>query len=151
MPNKVTVLFNYVPQVRAAIRGEALEKALLAGGQVIEANARVNTTRVFSSESTGGAGLGGSIITVPVKSSGNSARVHVGPTKVYGKIQELGGVIKAVHAKMLSWVNEAGERIFANAVHIPARPYLRPAVDEHKDEIEQAISHQIRKDIEAAL
>jgi phage gpG-like protein len=118
---------------------------------VIEAQAKINTTKVFSSKSTGGAGLGGSIKIELIQSGETSAEVHVGPTVVYGPIQELGGTVKPLHAKMLSWVNEAGERIFANAVHLPARPYLRPAVDEHKSEIEDAIGYQLKQAIEDAL
>jgi HK97 gp10 family phage protein len=148
---KVNVLYNYIPKVQNAITGELLAKALMAGGQVIEANAKINVARVFSSKSTGGAGLGGSITTELVEKSETSAKVHVGPSKVYGAIQEFGGTVKPLHAKMLSWVNEDGERIFAFAVHLPARPYLRPAVDEHKSEIEQAIGYQVKMAIEGAL
>lgn len=147
----VKVLYNYIPKVQKAITGDVLAKALMAGGQVIEANAKINVARIFSSKSTGGAGLGGSISTVLVEQSETSALVHVGPSKLYGAIQEFGGTVRALHAKMLSWVNDAGERIFAFAVHLPARPYLRPAVDEHKDEIEQAIGYQVKKAIEASL
>jgi len=66
---------------------------------------------------------------------------------IYGRIHELGGIILPVHAKMLSWVDN-GKRIFAKRVQIPARPYLRPAVDEHENEIGQAVGHQLRKQIE---
>jgi phage gpG-like protein len=148
---KPIVLYNHIPGVRKGTSGKKLAKALMAGGQVIEAYAKINTTKVFSSKSTGGAGLGGSIFTDLVKSSATSALVHVGPSKEYGRIQELGGTVKPRNKKMLSWVNEAGERIFANAVHLPARPYLRPAADEHKDEIKQAISYQLEKNIQEAL
>jgi HK97 gp10 family phage protein len=147
----VRVLYNHIPKVKGTVTGEMLAKALMAGGQVIEANAKINTTKVFSSKSTGGAGLGGSIFTDLVKSTKTSALVHVGPSAVYGAIQEFGGVVRPLHAKMLSWLNEAGERIFAKMVSLPARPYLRPAVDEHRDQIAEAISHQIEKGIKGAL
>jgi hypothetical protein len=147
----VTTVFNYVPKVKAAVTGEALAKALLAGGFVVETQAKINVNNTFSSKSTGGAGLGGSIHTELVEQTSTSALVHVGPSKVYGRIQELGGIIKPVFAKMLSWVNDSGERVFANMVHIPARPYLRPAIDEHKDEVQQAISIQVEKSVKAAL
>jgi len=152
MPSpKVIVKFNYTPKVIKAITGETLAKALMAGGQVIEAQAKINVEKTFSSKSTGGAGLGGSIHTELVESSETSAKVHVGPSVIYGRIQELGGVIKPVFAKMLSWVNDAGERVFANVVHIPARPYLRPAVDNNLDKIKDAIGYQIEKSINEVL
>lgn len=146
---QVVIKINNVERVRKAVTGAQLKAAVLAGGHVIEANAKINVEKTFSSKSTGGAGLGGSIQTVLSKSTEISAEADVGPTVIYGRIQELGGIVLPVTAKMLSWV-EDGVRIFANKVHIPARPYLRPAVDEHKDEIGNAISYQLKKGIEGA-
>lgn len=137
-------------KMQAAARGEALGRAAMAGGQVIEAYAKINVESTFSSKASGGGGLGGSIHTELTKSTATSAEVSVGPSVVYGRIQELGGIVRPVTAKMLSWVDD-GVRIFANLVHIPPRPYLRPAVDEHEDEIVSAVGESLRKDIEAAL
>ncbi len=123
-----------------AARGETLKKAALAGGLVIETYAKINVNDIFSSKATGGAGLGGSITTEVTKASDTAVEVSTGPTVVYGRIQELGGIIKPVLAKMLHWINDAGEDVFAHVVHIPARPYLRPAVDEHQEEIIMAVA-----------
>jgi phage gpG-like protein len=146
--SKVIVLEDNFKAVRKAVTGEGLKKAALAGGLVIEANAKINVEKTFSSKSTGGAGLAGSIQTVISKSTSTLAEVEVGPTVIYGRIQELGGVILPVFAKLLSWVDD-GKRIFAKRVQIPARPYLRPAMDEHEDDIRDAVGFQIKKDIEA--
>jgi len=144
---KMKIVKNNVAAVKKIVSGDALMKAALAGGQVIEGNAKINVNNTFSAKSTGGAGLAGSIQTVKSKSTKERATVNVGPTVIYGRIQELGGIILPIYAKMLSWVDN-GKRIFANRVQIPARPYLRPAVDEHEKEIVQAISFQIKKGIE---
>jgi phage gpG-like protein len=149
MKTKVIMLLNNSAAIRKAVTGEQLKKAALAGGHVIEANAKINVEKTFSSKSTGGAGLGGSIQTVIAKAGETSAWVDVGPTVIYGRIQELGGIVLPVVAKMLSWVDD-GKRIFAKKVQIPARPYLRPAVDEHKAEIEQAVGYKLRSQIEQA-
>ena len=69
---------------------------------------------------------------------------------VYARIQELGGIIKPVTAKMLSWVSDTGERIFANAVHIPARPYLRPALDENEKDVVKAVETEIWRNLDKA-
>lgn len=131
-----------------AAKGEALLDAVEAGARVIETYAKINVEKTFSNDSTGG--LAGSIM-VETSGGGTSVEARVGPTKVYGRIQELGGVIKPVTAKMLHWVKE-GVDYFANSVTIPARPYLRPAVDEHHPEIETAIINVIkRKLMEAGL
>ena len=70
----------------------------------------------------------------------------------YGRIQELGGSIRPVNKKLLSWIDpDTGERVVARAVTLPARPYLRPAVDEHGDEIEEAVAAQVRDAINGAI
>jgi phage gpG-like protein len=69
---------------------------------------------------------------------------------VYAAIHEFGGVINAKAGKFLSWVNKEGKRIFAKSVHIPARPYLKPAVDEHMDEIREAVGIDLVDAIEKA-
>lgn len=132
--------------LRGAVRTEALGDAVEAGARVIEGNAKINANDVFSDKSTGA--LANSIV-VEVTSSGNTANADIGPTVIYGRIQELGGVIKPVHAKLLHWV-EDGLDIFARVVHIPARPYLRPAVDDHKDEITDAVGASLKRSIEGA-
>ena len=163
---RVITLENNVKAILKAATGDTLKKAALAGGQVIEANAKINVNNTFSSKSTSGAGLGGSIQTVVSKSTKTRAEVDIGPTVIYGRIRELGGLILPIHGKMLSWllgngsgtgkqkalgrvfVNKEG-RVFAERVQVTATPYLRPAVDEHENEIRQAVGYQLKKGIEA--
>jgi phage gpG-like protein len=147
----VTIKDNRIKKLQGAMRKKGLEKAVMAGGQQLEAYAKINVNETFSSKATGGAGLAGSIQTVIETSSDQAAYAAVGPTVVYGRIQELGGEILPVHAKMLSWINDAGERIFAKRVVLPARPYLRPAYDEHKTEIVQVMKDTLRRIIDEAL
>jgi phage gpG-like protein len=139
-----------VSKVIASLRKETLQRAAMAGGTVIQNYAKINANSVFR-KSHGGAGLAGSIIVEVAESTQDGCVVNVGPTTIYGRIQELGGVIKPVFAQLLSWINEAGERVFAKSVTIPPRPYLRPAADEHKDEIKAAVAEQIRIGIERSL
>lgn len=61
-------------------------------------------------------------------SSGGIHRGRIGPTIVYGRIQELGGTIVPRTARMLSWMG-GGVRHFARSVHLHARPFMKPAVD----------------------
>jgi phage gpG-like protein len=133
-------------KMQRAARAEALIDAVEAGARVIETNAKINVEKTFSFMSSGG--LAGSII-VETSGNGNHAQSKIGPTKIYGRIQELGGLIKPVHAKMLQWWDH-GEAIFAHVVHIPARPYLRPAVDEHLPEIQEAIGNTLARRISEA-
>jgi hypothetical protein len=48
---------------------------------------------------------------------------------VYGRIHELGGVIRPVTAKALAVPLPEGGIALVQSVTIPARPYLRPAAD----------------------
>jgi len=145
----VEIKINNVDAVIAACSGADLIRAIKAGGQVIENYAKINVEKTFSGKSKGGAGLGGSIKTVVSKATDTDVDVDIGSGLVYARAQELGAIILPIYAKMLSWVADSGERIFANRVQIPARPYLRPAVDEHKSEIGDAIGIQLKKGIEA--
>lgn len=146
----IKTVVNNVDKIIGAVSGEQLERAAMAGAQVIEAQAKINVNRVFSSKSTGGAGLAGSIQSVVSEKSDTSVWVDVGPTVIYGRIQELGGIVRPVFAKALSWVDDSGVRIFAKMVQIPPRPYLRPAIDENKSKIERAVEYQLKKQISEA-
>jgi len=146
---KVTVLENHIEDIKKSLREKTLENAAMAGGQVIRNNAILNIQRTFKNVH-GTRGLSRIVVQVQKKSN-TSCTVDIGPTVVYGRIHELGGIIRPIKAKMLSWVNEAGQRVFANAVHIPARPYMRPAVDDHMDEIKQAVGAAVAEGVRQSL
>jgi hypothetical protein len=55
----------------------------------------------------------------------------VRPTVVYARIQEKGGDIYPVRAKMLRFAVD-GQARFAKHVHLPARPYMAPAAERMK-------------------
>lgn len=130
------------------VRGRVIAKAAMAGGYVIEGHAKINVEKTFK---PGTGNLAGSIQTVLEKSDENSAEVSVGPTVIYGRIQELGGVIRPVTAKRLYWMGEDGQLRSAMVVVIPPRPYLRPAVDENEGRIWKAVSENLRIEIEGQI
>lgn len=107
--------------------------AVRAGGHAMEAQIKINI-RSQGLIDTGN--LINSIQVRDVKESGQGAECTVGSAGViYAAIHEFGGTILPKRAKMLSWISKrTGERIFAKSVTIPARPYIRPAVDEHKQD-----------------
>jgi len=167
MSKDVIVLKNNINAVRGVITGAALKSAVMAGGGVLQNYAKINVEKTFSGKSTGAAGLGESIKTIVSTSTETKAEVDVGPTVIYGAIREFGGMILPVHAKMLSWLLGSGSsgkkkqkalgrvfvsdgRVFAEAVQVFPTPYLRPAFDEHKDQIVDAMMYQIKKAIAQA-
>jgi phage gpG-like protein len=145
---KVVVLENRFEAVRKAASGPQIQHALMQGGEVIRNWARLNIRKNKLIDTSN---LVNSIDVAPSKaSSDTAAEVAVGTGVVYAAIHEFGGVINAKAGKFLSWVNKEGKRIFAKSVHIPARPYLRPAVDEHMDEIREAVGIDLMDAIEKA-
>ncbi len=72
--------------------------------------------------------LARSIIATPAVGVGAWASATIGPTIIYGRIQELGGTVNAKGGKKLAWQGPGGMR-FAKSVTLPARPYLRPTTE----------------------
>ena len=58
---------------------------------------------------------------------------------VHAAIHEYGGVIKAHGGGFLTFQTKDGTWHRVRSVNMPARPYLRPAVDEHEEEIMQSV------------
>lgn len=151
MSNKTYTIAEFAEALKRldkTARGKALKRSAMAGGYVIEAQAKINANTTFKASTSN---LAGSIFTDTISESDMEVEVAVGPSVVYGRIQELGGTVKPVSAKLLHWVNEQGEHRTAKEVTLPARPYLRPAIDENGDKIVKAISENLRIEIEAAL
>lgn len=66
---------------------------------------------------------------------------------IYGRIHELGGIIRPRAGKYLRF--KIGEKwITASQVRIPARPYLEPSVKESIDKIKGFIVDSIKKELE---
>lgn len=109
---------------------KAAEQALVAGGEVIVAYAKINCEAQ-------GLHKGGQLINSIQVYDPSPESVLVGSRGVvYAAAHEFGVTIRPKRAKMLSWIDEAsGKRVFANQVTLPERAYLRPAIDEHKSEV----------------
>jgi len=150
MTKNVIVLKNNFPAFRKALSGEALMEAVKDGGLVIKQNAMLNASRGRPGLAIDSGDLTNSIIVEEAEKTATSASVNVGTGVEYAAIHEFGGIIKARVKKALHFVVN-GQYRFAKAVVIPARPYLRPAVDEHKPEIQTAIEASLRASMEKAL
>lgn len=147
---KVIELSNNFAAVRKSVTGNMLMAAAEAGGGVVETYAKLNVSRGRPGLNVDTGNLVNSISVAKGSQSETYAEVSVGPSDVeYAAIHEFGGVIMPLRAKMLSWV-EDGVRVFAKMVHIPARPYMRPALDEHVDDITKAVETVLRLEIERA-
>lgn len=105
---------------------QAAQKATEQASLELESRARRNASRRPGPMVRTGT-LRRGIRAHPVIRVGDVFIGRVGVSVLYGRIQELGGVIRPRRAKMLSWVGPDGKRRYARQVRIPARPYFRPA------------------------
>lgn len=146
---KVVVLSNNFAAVKKSITGAMLMQAAEAGGGVVETFAKLNASGGRPGLNVDTGNLVNSITVHRGAQTETYADVEVGTGVEYAAIHEFGGVIMPIAAKMLSWVDN-GARVFAKMVHIPARPYLRPAIDEHEAEITKAVETALKMQIEQA-
>lgn len=131
----------------AAAKSSIAKDAVDEGGAVIQFNAQLNARNVFSSAQRGQ--LRNSI-RVESKTTPTGAEAEISPHVIYGRIQELGGTVRPVHASSLHFVID-GKDIFTKQVTIPPRPYLEPAVTEHIDRITQVMKDSISDGIRDAI
>lgn len=130
-----------------AVATTIAKDAVDEGGAVIQFNAQLNARDVFSDNQRGQ--LRNSI-RVESRTTATGAEAEIGPHVIYGRIQELGGTIRPVHAQVLHWVID-GEDRFAKKVTIPARPYLRPAAEDHIPQITDVMKRTIADGINDAV
>jgi len=122
--------------------GEKLLPAVKAGGFVVEGAAEINIREKLYRHPTGN--LMNSINVKAGKTTAHSASVTIGTNVIYAAIHEFGGTIKAKNAPYLCFVVD-GNFVKTKSVEIPARPYLRPALNDNKGKIVQAMGVQLAK------
>ena len=125
-------------------RGKTIVTALRAGALVVRNAAKENVHRVLNTRGKGTGNLARSIHIEVESEELDKAAVDIGTDLVYAPVHEFGAIITPKKAKMLHWV-ENGIDIWAHAVQIPARPYLRPAMDENVQAIQDAVTEALRQ------
>lgn len=136
-------LSDNIHKLLKLVEGKDLTNCLMAGGAVVERRMKENITKQHLIDT------GNLRASVAAEPEGSNA-VTIGPRNViYAAIHEFGGVIRAVKAKALRFKTKDGAWHTVKSVTIPARPYARPALDEHMQEVEDAIAAAIRKKIGA--
>lgn len=111
--------------LQAAIQ-RATREAVADAAEQIQRGARANVAKLSGE-------LAASIsVTGPYPAGASTWAADIGPTTVYGRIQEIGGPIPGRRTVMthpyLRWYSD-GRPIFKRKVHHPARPYLKPAAE----------------------
>jgi HK97 gp10 family phage protein len=124
-------------KMSAVARSATIMDALEAGASIIQAYAQDNARNKLNKHPTGN--LTNSI---GIKREGKYVLAGVFGV-IYAKIHEFGGVIRPVKAKALFFIDSDGYWNTVKKVTMPARPYLRPALD-HMNEIKSAVSDALR-------
>lgn len=124
-----------------AAAGDVLRAAVRAGALLVQ-----NDAKEMAPYRTGT--LKRSIHT-EVEGDGHMAEATVGTNEIYAAQVEFGGTITPKNAKMLHWVDKSGQHHFAKSVTQPARPYLRPALDQNMDAAANEIGAALRAALEA--
>lgn len=124
-------------KLSAAARSNTILDALEAGGWVIASYAQENARNKLNKHP-----LGNLTNSITVKREGKTILAGVFGV-IYAKIHEFGGIITPKKGPYLAFQID-GKWIFTKKVTIPARPYLRPAVDNHPGEIKGAIADALR-------
>lgn len=120
----------------------AIYKGMKEGMVLADREARLNLSGRVLQRRTGR--LRNSI-THDVKIEGNKVVGRIGTNVIYGRIHELGGVIKPRQAQYLRFnIPGVGWRM-AKSVTIPARPYLRPALEDSIKDIGEMITKRIEE------
>jgi HK97 gp10 family phage protein len=137
-------------RVGQAVAGEAGMNAARAGALVCVANAQINVENNFTQDPTGNMKAG--IRVGEVESDGMRSVAMWGVYGViYARIHEFGGIIQAVNGPYLVFKTLDGAWHSVPSVDMPARPYMRPAMDEHHSDIRGAIEASLVKDLQAAV
>lgn len=136
---KVIKLDNRFKEVIAAASGENIMKALKAGGEVVRNHAKLN---IQAQELVDTSNLLNSISVQEGSGGKSDATVEIGTNVEYAAIHEFGGTIHQTNA----W----GKGI-EQYITIPARPYLRPALDENEEDIKAAVGQSLVDQIKGVL
>jgi HK97 gp10 family phage protein len=145
MSNKMSGLLRQFDELGKLMDGESGERVMEAAGKRIQAAARDNVRANLNKNATGK--LESEIVVNVVTSRSVEVGVREGRIP-YANIHEFGGVISAKSAKRLAFYT-GGKSVFAKSVVIPARPYLRPAVDAERNATRTAAGNAVDKEIKA--
>ena len=156
MPVKLTLqgyseTITILKRLETQITGKEAQEVITAGALVIEQWGKRNIDKQGLRGRTGN--LINSYHVHETGGSGTKVWADVGSRGViYARIHEFGGMILPKRFKFLHWISDprtktghfagkagSGDEVFAKRSVIPARPYHRPAIDEHKGAVGIAI------------
>jgi len=127
-----------------AAKSEAVGDSLEAGAWVIVSRAQELVRTQLNKHP-----LGNLVNNIGIRKQGGAVLAGVFGV-IYAAIHEFGGVITPRSKKYLAFQVD-GQWVYTKKSVIPARPYLRPAVDNNLEEIKQAIIDALRGLLQGAI
>lgn len=117
-------------KLESSVKTEATSKGLRAGSNYLIGEIKVNIVEIDLVDT----GDLLNSVTEDELNLGAKAFVTFGPHKIYAAIHEFGGIILPTRGPYLVFMGKDGKLVFTKSVTMPARPYIRPAIDDHGDE-----------------
>lgn len=158
-------LSKKLKKLGAAVDGEKLEMAAVAGGLILQNGMKQRAPRLTSTLrrsihiggheneapdfSSSAEGRGPQRVSKPERKKGR-VKIFVGTDLVYAAIQEYGGEIRPKKAAFLRFQVD-GEWVMARRVRIPAQPYVRPTFEADAPEAKREVGEALRDLIRAAI
>lgn len=122
----------HLSAIGAGLAGAALGTAVEAGAQILLSAAQHNAPHKSGK-------LAQSIHISDVEVGAGGASVTVGTDLIYARIQEYGGTIYAKGGGWLVFQTDDGQWHKVKSVTLPARPYMRPALDSSRTAVIAAV------------
>lgn len=174
--NGTNALTQKLQAINEKMQGQPLVTALQAGGTILVSATKKN---IKDEELIVTRNLSRSIHEEVEQQGATMASLLVGTNVEYAAIHEFGGTIRPKSKKYLAipvgslkgsptehtlklrktrggklvMVDDSGtvQYVLKESVEIPAQPYLRPAFDEHKDEVVAAVGDEFKRQIMKAV
>ena len=133
--------YGKLKNITSGLMGQFAEDAVTEGADVVQSYANLNATNVFgdqvhdSARNKNNTGHIRNSIMVEVQRTQGGACAEIGPSAIYGRVQEMGGTIRPKTEGGVLKFQIDGQWRSAKQVTLPPRPYLKPAVEDHQDEI----------------
>lgn len=140
-------LLRRLKKVDAAVGRQAAAKALRAGSHHLMGVIKKNIAEKPLVDS----GDLMSSVTEDELRTGSTSWTTFGPHKIYAAIHEFGGVIFPTNGPYLVFKGKDGNLVFTKSVTIPARPYIRPAIDTDGDKALEILGETLGREIDGAF
>lgn len=139
-------LLRRLKKMDAAVGRQAAAKALRAGAQHLMGVIKVN---IAEKPLLDIGNLRDSVVEDELH-TGSTSWITFGPHTVYAAIHEFGGIILPTNGPFLVFKGKDGKLVFTRSVTMPARPYIRPAIDSDGDEALEILGETLGREIDEA-